>query len=137
MNFIFPYQFPPEVVASTSYEHAGGAVENMTNLPVTAGVLDYAIPAKIQRNHPIENVIGPVTEGVKTRSQTGHVNACLYSCFISQIEPKNVAMALNEPSWVDAMHEELNQFKRLKVWQLVELPKGKKSLDTRWVFRNK
>ena len=35
-------------------------------------------------------------------------------------------MALNEPSWVDAMHEELNQFEKLRVWQLVELPKGKK-----------
>ena len=46
-------------------------------------------------------------------------------------------MALNKPSWVDAMHEELNQFKKLGVWKLVELPKGKKSLDTRWVFRNK
>ena len=68
---------------------------------------------------------------------SGDVNSCLYSCFISQIEPKNVDMALHEPSWVDAMHEELNQFERLKVWQLVELPVGKKSLDTRWVFRNK
>ena len=46
-------------------------------------------------------------------------------------------MALNEPSWMDAMQEELNQFEKLKVWQLVELPKWKKSLDTRWVFRNK
>ncbi|KAI3494633.1 hypothetical protein L1887_40550 [Cichorium endivia] len=46
-------------------------------------------------------------------------------------------MALNEPSWVDAMHEELNQFEKLNVWQLVELPEGKKALDTRWVFRNK
>lgn len=46
-------------------------------------------------------------------------------------------MALNEPSWVDAMHEELNQFQKLKVWQLVKLPDRKKSLDTRWVFRNK
>ena len=46
-------------------------------------------------------------------------------------------MALNETSWVDAMHEELNQFEKLKVWQLVKLSKEKKSLDTRWVFRNK
>ena len=46
-------------------------------------------------------------------------------------------MALNEPSWVDAMHEKLHQFEKLKVWQLVELPEGKKSLDTRWVFHNK
>nr|KAJ0210240.1 hypothetical protein LSAT_V11C400209620 [Lactuca sativa] len=46
-------------------------------------------------------------------------------------------MSLNEPSWVEAMHDELNQFEKLMVWKLVELPKGKKSLDTRWVFRNK
>ncbi|XP_076884201.1 putative mitochondrial protein AtMg00820 [Bidens hawaiensis] len=48
-----------------------------------------------------------------------------------------VDMALQELSWVDTMHEELNQFEKLKVWRLVELPAGKKSLDTRWVFRNK
>ena len=35
------------------------------------------------------------------------------------------------------MHEELHQFEKLGVWKLVELPKGKKSLDTRWVCRNK
>ncbi|XP_076904044.1 putative mitochondrial protein AtMg00820 [Bidens hawaiensis] len=46
-------------------------------------------------------------------------------------------MALQEPSWVDAMNEELNQFEKFKVWRLVELPARKKSLDTRWAFRNK
>ncbi|KAL4561918.1 hypothetical protein LXL04_034101, partial [Taraxacum kok-saghyz] len=97
MNFIFPNQIPTEYVASTSYEHTSEGTDNMTNLPINAKVLDFAIPAKIQRNHPIENVLGPVTEGVQTRSQAGRVNECLYSCFISQIEPKNVAMALNEP----------------------------------------
>ncbi|XP_076915953.1 putative mitochondrial protein AtMg00820 [Bidens hawaiensis] len=46
-------------------------------------------------------------------------------------------MALQEPSWVDAMHEELYQFDKLKIWRLVELPVGKKALDMRWVSRNK
>ncbi|XP_076947324.1 putative mitochondrial protein AtMg00820 [Bidens hawaiensis] len=45
-------------------------------------------------------------------------------------------MALQEPSWVDAMHEELNQFEKVKVWRLVELPVRKKALDTIGVFRN-
>ncbi|XP_076932110.1 uncharacterized protein LOC143597511 [Bidens hawaiensis] len=45
-------------------------------------------------------------------------------------------MALQEPYWVDSMHEELNQFDKLNVWRLVELPIEKKALDTRWVFRN-
>ncbi|XP_076910732.1 uncharacterized protein LOC143568429 [Bidens hawaiensis] len=56
---------------------------------------------------------------------------------VEGIEPKSVEMALQDPSWVDAMHEELNQFEKLKVWRLVELPVGKKTLDTNWVFHNK
>ena len=78
-----------------------------------------------------------MSEGVQTRSQTSDANTCMFTCFISQIEPKSVTMALQESSWVDAMHEELHQFEKLKVWKLVELPKGKRALDTRWVFRNK
>ncbi|XP_076928752.1 putative mitochondrial protein AtMg00820 [Bidens hawaiensis] len=46
-------------------------------------------------------------------------------------------MALQETRWVDSMHEELNQFDKLKVCRLVEFPVRKKALDTRWVFRNK
>ncbi|KAI3813950.1 hypothetical protein L1987_18686 [Smallanthus sonchifolius] len=46
-------------------------------------------------------------------------------------------MALYEPSWVDAMHEELNQFAKLKVWELVPLPPGKKAIGTRWILINK
>ncbi|XP_076926210.1 putative mitochondrial protein AtMg00820 [Bidens hawaiensis] len=44
-------------------------------------------------------------------------------------------MALQKPSWVEAINEELNQFEKLKVWRSVELPVGKKALDTSWVFR--
>ena len=88
MDFIFPEQIFDEYVASTSYDHASENVENMTNLPVSYEVLGYSIPTRIQRNHPIEHVIGSLADGVQTRSQTGHVNECLYSCFISQIVPK-------------------------------------------------
>nr|GFC02430.1 putative ribonuclease H-like domain-containing protein [Tanacetum cinerariifolium] len=33
--------------------------------------------------------------------------------------------------------EELLQFKMQKVWVLVDLPNGKRAIDTKWVFRNK
>ena len=42
-----------------------------------------------------------------------------------------------DPDWVLAMQEELNQFERNGVWKLVPKPKGKNSIDTKWVFRNK
>ena len=145
MNFLYPETIDPDCVASSSsiFTPSGegatdtGVLENMCNLPVTTEILTHKIPARIQRDHPIDSVIGSLTEGVQTRSQSADANECFYTCFLSQIEPKNFSMALNEPSWVDAMHEELHQFEKLKVWNLVELPKGKKSLDTRWVFRNK
>ncbi|GJT30764.1 putative ribonuclease H-like domain-containing protein, partial [Tanacetum coccineum] len=35
------------------------------------------------------------------------------------------------------MQEELLQFKLQKVWTLVDLPKGKRAIGTKWVYRNK
>nr|GEW02036.1 hypothetical protein [Tanacetum cinerariifolium] len=52
-------------------------------------------------------------------------------------EPKRVYQALKDPSWIEAMQEELLQFKMQKVWVLVDLPYGKSAIGTKWVFRNK
>ncbi|GJZ16612.1 putative ribonuclease H-like domain-containing protein [Tanacetum coccineum] len=52
-------------------------------------------------------------------------------------EPKMISQALKDESWVEAMQEELLQFKLQKVWILVDLPSGKKAIGTKWVFRNK
>ncbi|GJY52672.1 putative ribonuclease H-like domain-containing protein [Tanacetum coccineum] len=50
---------------------------------------------------------------------------------------QNQMEALEDESWVDAMQEELLQFKIQKVWILVDLPYGKKAIGTKWVYRNK
>nr|GEW10482.1 hypothetical protein [Tanacetum cinerariifolium] len=52
-------------------------------------------------------------------------------------EPKKVHQALKDPSWIEALQEELLQFKLLKVWVLVDLHKGKRVIGSKWVFRNK
>ncbi|GJT73126.1 putative ribonuclease H-like domain-containing protein [Tanacetum coccineum] len=62
---------------------------------------------------------------------------CLFSCFLSQIKPKKISQALEDKSWVDAMQEELLQFKIQKVWILVDLPFGKRAIGTKWVYKNK
>ena len=76
---------------------------------------------KWTKSHPFELIIGDANEGVKTRSATH--NECLYSSFLSQEEPKKIEDALQDPDWVIAMQEELNQFERNKVWKLVPRPK--------------
>jgi hypothetical protein len=44
---------------------------------------------------------------------------------------------LNDPDWVNAMHEELNNFARNEVWELVKRPNDHNVIGTKWVFQNK
>jgi len=46
-------------------------------------------------------------------------------------------MALQDPSWVESMQMELQQFWKLKVWVLVDLPPNKYTIGTKWVYKNK
>nr|GFD11043.1 putative ribonuclease H-like domain-containing protein [Tanacetum cinerariifolium] len=59
------------------------------------------------------------------------LQVCLFSCFLSQVEPKNVSDALQDLSWVEAMQEEHLQFKIQKVWTLVNCPKGVRPIRTK------
>ena len=52
------------------------------------------------------------------------------------MEPLKVDEALDDPDWVIAMQEELNNFTRNEVWELVERPKQNMT-GNKWVFRNK
>ncbi|GKB65067.1 retrovirus-related pol polyprotein from transposon TNT 1-94 [Tanacetum coccineum] len=55
---------------------------------------------KWTKNHPIEQVI------------------------VSTTESKNIKEAMLDHIWIESMQDELNQFKRLDVWELVEFAKG-------------
>ncbi|XP_076902760.1 putative mitochondrial protein AtMg00820 [Bidens hawaiensis] len=47
-------------------------------------------------------------------------------------------MALEDPSWVEAMQEELQRFHRLGVWDLIDKPvRVKNPIPTKWVFKCK
>ncbi|GKG05965.1 hypothetical protein Tco_0326051, partial [Tanacetum coccineum] len=48
-----------------------------------------------------------------------------------------ISQVLKDEIWVEAMQEELLQFKLQKVWILVDFLFGKKAIGTKWVFRNK
>ncbi|GJZ05414.1 putative ribonuclease H-like domain-containing protein [Tanacetum coccineum] len=66
-----------------------------------------------------------------------------YSKNFTNAHPSNVGTiekvkeALEDGSWVEAMQEELLQFKLQQVWVLVDLPTGAKVIGTKWVYRNK
>ncbi|CAO2163650.1 unnamed protein product [Urochloa humidicola] len=89
----------------------------------------------IAKDHPIDQIMGDITKGVQTRSRVA--SFCEHFSFVSFIEPSRIDEALNDPDWVNAMHEELNNFTRNQVWELVERPKNYNVIGTKWVFRNK
>ena len=88
---------------------------------------------RVQKNHPVDNIIGNPNAGVTTRSREIISNAC----FISRFEPKNVKEALSDEYWINAMQEELGQFRRNEVWELVSRPDDVNVIGTKWIFKNK
>ncbi|WVZ96842.1 hypothetical protein U9M48_042425 [Paspalum notatum var. saurae] len=92
--------------------------------------------SQLTSGHPMELIIGSPTRGVTTRSRNMAAFVQAYS-FVSSIEPTTIDQALSDPDWVNAMHEELNNFTRNEVWTLQAKPKGARVIGTKWVFRNK
>jgi hypothetical protein len=67
----------------------------------------------IQRDHPVNSILGDIHKGVTTRSRVAHYSE--HYSFVSSIEPYRVEDALRDPDWVMAMQEELNNFTRNEV----------------------
>ncbi|GJX96984.1 putative ribonuclease H-like domain-containing protein [Tanacetum coccineum] len=151
------YQNSTDGIFTTSSYDDEGAVADFTNLETVVNV--SPIPtSRIHSSHPTALILGDPTSAVQTRSKVNtsfrahafvsyvqkqkrnnhkDFQHCLFACFLSQNEPKKISEALEDESWVDAMQEELLQFKIQKVWVLVDLPYGKKAIGTKWVYRNK
>jgi hypothetical protein len=89
---------------------------------------------EIQRDHPVNSILGDIHKGVTTRSRVAHF--CEHYSFVSSIEPYRIEDALRDPDWVAAMQEELNNFIRNEVWHLVPRP-NQNVVGTKWVFCNK
>ena len=95
--------------------------------------------SKIKLNHPPKVIVGNMNI-LTLRKRI--VDKCVanfvpHSCYLSQVEPTKVEDALQDESWVEAMHDELLQFQRNDVWTLVPRPEREHIIDTKWVFHNK
>ncbi|GKE95865.1 putative ribonuclease H-like domain-containing protein [Tanacetum coccineum] len=92
-----------------------GAEANMNNLDTIIQV--SPIPTtRIHKDHPLDQVIRDLQSATQT---------------------KRMSKKLEEHGFIEAMQEELLQFKLQEVWTLVDLPNGKRAIGTKWVFKNK
>ena len=89
---------------------------------------------EIRKISPLDQIIGEPSNRVQTRSSLRNISNLV---FLSQTEPKNIDEALNNEFWTQAMQEELNQFTRNEVWDLVPRPNDRPVIGTKWVYRNK
>ncbi|GJX25259.1 putative ribonuclease H-like domain-containing protein [Tanacetum coccineum] len=123
------------IFTNASYDDEG-AVADFTYLETIMNV--SPIPtSRIHFIHPSTQILRDPKSAVQTRSKVNKSSGayafvsyiqkqkrnnhkdfhhCLFACFLSQVEPKKISEALEDESWVDAMQEELLQFKIQKVW---------------------
>ncbi|GJY53973.1 putative ribonuclease H-like domain-containing protein [Tanacetum coccineum] len=128
-----------------SYDEEG-VITDFNSLPTEIEVSPTPT-LRIHNIHPKSQILGDPKSAVQTRSKVQQKSGahalfsfiqkqqrnnhkdqqhCLFACFLSQEEPKKIAEALQDDSWVQAMQEELLQFKLQQVWVLVDLPQGMK-----------
>ncbi|GJW82892.1 putative ribonuclease H-like domain-containing protein [Tanacetum coccineum] len=107
-----------------------GAEADMNNLETTIQV-SHIPTTRIHKDHPLDQVIGDLHSATQTRKMSKNLEEHGFE------EPKKVIHALKDPSWIEAMQEELLQFKLQEVWTLVDFLNGKRAIGTKWVFRNK
>ncbi|GJT46150.1 putative ribonuclease H-like domain-containing protein [Tanacetum coccineum] len=116
-----------DIVYSADDEDVGVEAD-MNNLDTFMHV--SPIPTtRIHKDHPAEQINGDMNSAPQTRRMIKNLE--------EHEEPKKVIHALKDPSWIEAMQEELLQFKLQEVWTLVDLPNGKRAIGTKWVFKNK
>jgi hypothetical protein len=98
-----------EQVPQDGSMNQGGAHEEKDKEEEVPQAPPTQVWATIQRNHPVHQILGDISKGVTIHSRLANLYEC-YS-FVSSIEPFRVEEAFQDPDWVLAMQEELNNFK--------------------------
>jgi hypothetical protein len=100
-------------------------------------ISELGAPSHIQTAHPPQQIIGNLNERVTRSSRSAHLSYFTNTLFVALFEPRDVGYALSNLSWVNAMHEKLENFERNQVWTLVEPPRDVNVIRTKWVFKKK
>ncbi|GJZ68709.1 gag-pol polyprotein [Tanacetum coccineum] len=115
------------IQAETNKEYAQVDKDEFINI--------FSTPTK---DHPLEQVIGNPSQSIRTRRQLEtDGEMCMFTLTVSRTKLKNIKEALADSEWIKAMQEELYQFDRLDVWELVDRPLYKNVTNMKWLWKNK
>nr|GFC21702.1 retrovirus-related Pol polyprotein from transposon TNT 1-94 [Tanacetum cinerariifolium] len=121
-----------EVASGQSSSTASPQTNVQPNYPMT-----YP-NSKWTKDHPLNYIIGPLSRPISTQLQL-HEQAlfCYYDAFLTSVEPKTYKEALTQAYWIEAMQEELHEFERHEVWELVPRPDKVMVITLKWIYKVK
>nr|GEW28150.1 hypothetical protein [Tanacetum cinerariifolium] len=132
--FVDPSQYPNDTdmhaledITYLDDEEDVDTVAEFSNLEINITISPIPI-TRVHKDHLVTQIIGDLSSAPQTKSMARMVkeqggltqindedfHTCMFACFLSQEEPKRVHQALKDPSWIEAMQEELLQFKMQK-----------------------
>nr|GEY33172.1 integrase, catalytic region, zinc finger, CCHC-type, peptidase aspartic, catalytic [Tanacetum cinerariifolium] len=130
-EFTNPFCAPTQEVAESSSRNIGNSNVPTFNQPQ---VFEY----RWMKDHPLEQVRRNPSRPVQIRRQLAtDPEMCMYVLTVSTAESKNIKEAMADSVWIEAMQEELHQFDRLQVWELIDKPFGKTVIRLKWLWKNK
>jgi hypothetical protein len=81
--------------------------------------------------HPPQQIIGNLNKRVIQFSRLAHLSYLINTLFVTLFESQDVGHTLFDSSWVNAIHEESENFERNQVWTLDEPPPGVNVIGTK------
>ncbi|GJX28767.1 retrovirus-related pol polyprotein from transposon TNT 1-94 [Tanacetum coccineum] len=135
---------PPASIASlVPVEKAPAPVESTDSSSTTTVDQDasHSISEHLKKwtkDHPLQNITGDHSKPVSTRLQL-HEQAlfCYYDAFLTSVEPKTYKDALTQSCWIESMQEDLHEFERLEVWELIPRPDKVMVITLKWIYKVK
>ncbi|GJW83108.1 retrovirus-related pol polyprotein from transposon TNT 1-94, partial [Tanacetum coccineum] len=130
-EFTNPFCTPVHEVAESSSRNFGNSNMHTFNQPQDSKY-------RWKKDHPLTQICGNLSKPVQTRRQLAtDREMCMFALIVSTTEPENIKEAMADSAWIEAMQEELHQFDKLQVWELVDKPFGKNVIKLKWLWKNK
>nr|GEX53662.1 hypothetical protein [Tanacetum cinerariifolium] len=130
-EFTNPFCAPVQEEAESSSHNIGNSNVPTFNQPQ---VSEY----RWTKDHPLEQVRRNPSRPVQTRRQLAtDLEMCMFTLTVSTAELKNIKEAMADSAWIEAMQEELHQFYKLQIWELVDKPFRKTVIKLKWLWKNK
>jgi hypothetical protein len=111
-----PSPSSPELVPASTLEAEATQATTSSTVAVEASWVEGEIvsepgaPSHIQKAHPPQQIIGNLNERVTRSSRSTHLSCFSNTLSLALFEPRDIGHALSDSSWVNAMHEELQNF---------------------------